>query len=132
MGEDLIKEEEEFRGELFERFVGRVDEDEVEGSRPCCGLPFGGVASGYLCIQFFTHAFGDDGYVGLDHGGGASIEFDEGTVVGAAAKGFETVGAGAGEEIEDAGVFDPGGGAREDALSQFVHGRTVHCLLVDA
>lgn len=127
----FVENGEELGGELLDLFVGRVDENEVVGC-VAWGLPFGGVGRGDGCIQFFLHAFGDDLDVVADHDGGSFVEFYESGVTGAAAEGFEAVGAGAGEEVEAALVFDPGGGAGEDALAQLVHGGAMDRLIVDA
>ena len=128
-GEGGFEEGEEGGGEAGDLVVGGVDEDEVVGG--VGGAPLGGVGGVDGGVERLSHALGYDGDVLLDHEGGARVELDEGGGGGAAAEGFESVGAGAGEEVEDAGALDEGADAGEDALAELVHGGTVDGFLVD-
>ncbi len=114
---------EEARGDLGDDRVGRVDEDEVGRGVLGRGAPGEGVAGDELEIAgLAAGAFGDDGDVLAEAGGGLGVLLDEDAACGAAAPGFEAVAATAGEEIGEAGVEDAGAEGGEDCLAHAVGG----------
>jgi len=109
-----------------EERVGRVGEDQVKwrGGRRRPGEDIGGEnlaeRGGVGCAE----GFGDGGEVGANDGGGGGMVFHPGDMDGAAAEGFEAVGAGAGEEVEDARAGDSlGQGGKTAARRASVAGR---------
>jgi len=104
--------------------IGRIDESEIEGSVGRL------VASG----EFFERAegverkdlgFGLDferGEVAADQCGGGGMIFDEDSLGGAAAEGFDADGAGAGEYVEEAGAGYFGSEDIEESFAEAVAG----------
>ena len=106
--------------------VGRVDEDEIEW----------GVGRFVLVGDFLEGAEGVEGEdlgsagdcegfeVTTDQDSGGGVVFDEDDFEGSAAEGFDANGAGAGEDIEEAGARDVGAEDVEESFAKAVAGGT--------
>jgi len=104
--------------------VGRVDEREIEGG-------VGGLVAGR---EFFEGAEGVEGedvrsvgdFEGLEiatnQDGGGGVILDEHDFCCAATNGFDTDGAGAGEDVEEAGAADVGAEHVEEGFTQTIAG----------
>lgn len=105
--------------------VGRVDEDEIEW----------GVGRFVLVGDFLEGAEGVEGEdlraagdcerceVATNQDSGGGVVFDEDDFEGAAAESFDADGAGAGEDIEEAGARDVGTEDVEEGFAEAVAGR---------